>query len=160
MRPGGGRGLRLSPQRVIVNVVTPAPGASENTPQTGLAVTTFISAPSTAGTLIVKRAGRRLWRVQESDSRASVALLHVVRLNRAEWRICDTARDEGDPLRLLGYIERLARDEYEVLWLVPPRGWSYVSSFGSALAALGDRSRFDGEIVARRAGVSIHSKGT
>ena len=135
-------------------------------------MTSSVSAPSTAGsqhprhrgtptgTLTVRRVGRRLWRVQESDSRASVAVLHVVRLNRAEWRICDTARDEGDPLRLLGYIERLRRDEYEVLWLVPPVGWSYVSSFGSALAALGDRSRFDGEIVARRAAVSIQSKGT
>ena len=135
-------------------------------------MTSSVSAPATAdspparhrGTptafLTVRRVGRHLWRVQEAGTRSSVAVLEVIRLNRSEWRVSDSARSDGDPLRLLGYIERLSRDEYEVLWLVPPLGWSYVSSYGSALAALGDRSRFDGQIVARRAGVSIHSKGT
>jgi len=112
-------------------------------------VTSSISATRTQ--LTVRRHGRQLWRVTAFDSRATVADLEVVRLNRVEWRVSDLALATGDPLRLMGYIERLARDEFEVLWLRPPLGWSYVSSFGSALAALADRSRFDGVIDARRA---------
>ena len=112
---------------------------------------TSVSAPATSAVgLTARRAGRRLWLVRDPGSRATVASLEVVRLNRVEWRISDTARRGGDPLRLLGYVERLAREEYELLWLVPPMGWSYVSSLGSALVALADRRRFDGEIVARR----------
>ncbi len=99
----------------------------------------------------MRRLGRHFWRVGEAGSRATAAALEVIRLNRAEWRVSDLALPGGDPLRLLGYVERLARDEYEVLWIKPPLGWSYVSSFGGALAALADRRRFTGEIVARRA---------
>lgn len=126
-------------------------------------MTSSVSAPAAAdspharhrGTptayLTARRVGRRLWRVEEAGTRTSVAVLEVIRLNHKEWRISDTTRDDGDPLRLLGYIERLARDQYEVLWLVPPLGWSYVNTYWRALTALADRSRFDGEIVARRA---------
>ena len=114
-------------------------------------VNASVSVPKgTPSALTAKRAGLQLWRVQESNSRAPVATLEVVRLNRVEWRVSDTERADGDPLRLLGYVERLAREEYELLWLVPLMGWSYVGSLGSALVALADRSRFDGEIVARR----------
>lgn len=110
--------------------------------------------------LPVRRIGRQLWQVQEPGTRASVAVLEVIRLNRTDWRISDTASDLDDPRRLLGYVERLARDQYEVLWIAPPLGWSYVSSFGRALAALADRTRFDGPIIARRAPLHTQPKGT
>ncbi len=31
----------------------------------------------------------------------------------ADWRIADSAGGDGDPLRLLGYVERVARDDYQ-----------------------------------------------
>lgn len=51
---------------------------------------------------------------------------------------------------LLGYVERLKRDRFEVLWVAEPIGWAYVESFDDALATIGDRAGFAGEIRVRR----------
>ena len=72
----------------------------------------------------------------------TTAGLEVIRLDRTNWRISNSFIDEGDSGRLLGYIERLERDRYEVLWLAAPISWAYVNSFELALAAVADRLQF------------------
>lgn len=44
--------------------------------------------------------------------------LEVIALSDHEWRVCDATIEDGDPRRLLGYIERQER-EYDVLILAP-----------------------------------------
>ena len=80
----------------------------------------------------------------------STAGLQVIRLNRTGWRISNSSIDERDPTGLLGYIERLERDRYEVLWLAAPISWAYVDSFELALAAVADRPHFSGVIAPER----------
>lgn len=74
----------------------------------------------------------------------------VIRLNRTAWRISNSSISQGDPDRLLGYIERLSSDRFEVLWLGAPISWAYVTSFEVALAAVSDRSHFSGIIEPER----------
>ena len=74
----------------------------------------------------------------------TTALLEVIRLHRTGWRISNSSISEGDAHRLLGYVERLQSDRYEVLWLAAPISWAYVASFELALAAVADRPRFSG----------------
>jgi len=76
--------------------------------------------------------------------------LEVVRLEHANWRISNSLLDAGEPTRVMGFIERLDHELFEVLLLVPPTGWAYVESFGHALAAFSDRERFDEEVAAQR----------
>ena len=76
--------------------------------------------------------------------------IEVIRLNRTGWRISNSSVDQGDSCRLLGYIERLANDRYEVLWLAAPISWAYVDSFELALAAVTDRPHFSGIIEPER----------
>ena len=76
--------------------------------------------------------------------------IEVIRLNRTAWRISNSPIDQGDAARLLGYIERLANDRYEVLWLAAPISWAYVGSFELALAAVIDRPHFSGIIEQER----------
>ena len=78
------------------------------------------------------------------------AWLEVIRLNRTAWRISNSSISQGDPDRLLGYIERLSSDRFEVLWLGAPISWAYVTSFEVALAAVADRSQFSGIIEPER----------
>ena len=78
------------------------------------------------------------------------AWLEVIRLNRTAWRISNSSISQGDPDRLLGYIERLSSDRFEVLWLGAPISWAYVTSFEVALAAVADRSHFSGIIEPER----------
>lgn len=82
-------------------------------------------------------------------SPATVVQLEVTRVDRASWRISDSSIDERDPRRLLGFIERLERGRYEVLWLAPI-GWAYLGTFDLALAALGDRAHFSGPVMSER----------
>ena len=58
--------------------------------------------------------------------------------------------DLSDPARIMGFIERLAHDRFEVLLMVAPTGWAYVDSFGYALVAFSDRSRFEGKLESQR----------
>ena len=89
--------------------------------------------------------------LQEMRSLSNVtAGIEVIRLNRTAWRISNSFIDEGDPDRLLGYIERLESDRYEVLWLAAPVSWAYVDSFELALAAVADRPHFSGIIEPER----------
>ena len=76
--------------------------------------------------------------------------LEVIRLDRTGWRISDSSIDEGSSDRLLGYIERLKSDRFEVLWLAAPIGWAYVASFELALAAVADRLHFSGIVEVER----------
>ena len=78
--------------------------------------------------------------LQEVRSSANAATeLEIIRLNRTGWRISNSSIYENDPRRLLGYIERLETDRYEVLWLAAPISWAYVDSFELALAAIAER---------------------
>ena len=80
----------------------------------------------------------------------ATAGIEVIRLDRTAWRISNSFIDEGDPGRLLGYIERLNSDRYEVLWLTAPISWAYVDSFKLALAAVVDRPHFNGTVEPER----------
>ena len=71
-------------------------------------------------------------------------------MDRTSWRISNSSIDPGDPSRLLGYIERLANDRYEVLWLAAPISWAYVGSFELALEAVTDRPHFSGIVEPER----------
>jgi hypothetical protein len=70
--------------------------------------------------------------------------LEVVRTGRSDWRVSDSRRDPGDPDRLLGFVERLDRGRFEVLWMTEPLRWGYTRSLPEALAALRDRVTFSG----------------
>jgi hypothetical protein len=72
-------------------------------------------------------------------------------LQPIDWRASAT----GEPDQLLGYIERQRGDRYEVLWMTDPMRWGYAGSFEEALAAFGDSSRFNGEIVEERESAGI-----
>lgn len=76
--------------------------------------------------------------------------LEVLRLARKEWRVSDTRFKDGEPDRLLGFIERLSRFHYEVQWVGHTPGWAYMRSFDLALAALASRGEFDGTILSGR----------
>ena len=78
------------------------------------------------------------------------AWLEVIRLDRTGWRISNSSIGQGDPQRLLGYIERLHSDRFEVLWLCAPISWAYVSSFEVALAAVADRAHYSGIVEPER----------
>ena len=80
----------------------------------------------------------------------TATLLEVVRLDRTSWRISDSSIDASDPARIMGFIERLASDRFEVLLLVLPTGWAYVDTFGHALMAFSDRPRFEGQLEPQR----------
>ena len=80
----------------------------------------------------------------------ATALLEVIRLNRTGWRVSNSCIDEGDPGRVLGYVERLGSDRYEVLWLAAPISWAHVGSFEVALAAVADRPHFSGTMEPER----------
>ena len=76
--------------------------------------------------------------------------LEVIRIGKKDWRVSDTRRDAGDPARLLGFIERIRRDRYEVLWMTAPLRWAYLPSMSEAIEAFGDSLRFTGEQVPDR----------
>ena len=58
--------------------------------------------------------------------------------------------NEHDSRWLLGYVERLEHDRYEVLWLAAPVTWAFVASFEDALAAVADRTQVSGAIQPQR----------
>ncbi|NYF09015.1 hypothetical protein HDC94_000171 [Leifsonia sp. AK011] len=76
--------------------------------------------------------------------------LEVIRLDHSSWRISNSLIDPADHARIMGFIERLERDRFEVLLLTPPTGWAYVESFGLALSAFTNREHFQGEIEGQR----------
>lgn len=89
--------------------------------------------------------------LQEVRSPANSTVgLEVIRLDRTGWRISNSFIKDGVPGRLLGYIERLDRDRYEVLWIAAPISWAYVNSFELALAAVADRLQFNGIVEPER----------
>jgi hypothetical protein len=72
------------------------------------------------------------------------AHLEVVRLGRFDWRVSDGTRERDDPTRLLGFIERLKRGHFEVVWISDPPEWAYTVSLATAVAALADADSFVG----------------
>jgi hypothetical protein len=76
--------------------------------------------------------------------------LAIERLDRAYWRVSDPRSEDADPSQLLGFIERIGRSRFEVLWMTEPIAWAYVSSLAIALEAFADRERFAGIIEPER----------
>ena len=76
--------------------------------------------------------------------------LEVIRIGRKDWRVSDTRREVGDAARLLGFIERISRDRYEVLWMTEPLRWAYLPTMSAAIEAFSDSLRFTGEQVSER----------
>lgn len=72
--------------------------------------------------------------------------LEVIRLEHSSWQISNAAMDASDPTRIMGFIERLDEDRFEVRLLVSPIGWAYVENFGLAVVAFADRARFVGDV--------------
>jgi hypothetical protein len=77
--------------------------------------------------------------------------IELERLGRNDWRAVDTHAVSSDPRRIIGFIERLARGRYEVVWLSEPPRWAYVASLKSAIDAIFDISLFTGTIESTRA---------
>ena len=100
--------------------------------------------------LLVERVGPKAWQVSESTARTTIAALEVIALGGSRWRISDSTVNEHDPRWLLGYVERLEYDKYEVLWLAAPVTWAFVASFEDALAAVADRTQATGAIQPQR----------
>ena len=100
--------------------------------------------------LLVERVGPQSWQVSDSAARATIAALEVIRLDGSRWRISDSTVNEDDSRWLLGYVERLEHDRYEVLWLAAPVTWAFVASFEDALAAVADRTQVSGAIQPQR----------
>ncbi|GGL03204.1 hypothetical protein GCM10007382_23800 [Salinibacterium xinjiangense] len=99
--------------------------------------------------LQVERVGLKSWQVSDSIARTAIAVLEVIPLDGSRWRISDSMVNERDPCWLLGYVERLEHDKYEVLWLAAPVTWAFVASFEDALAAVADRTQVTGAIQAQ-----------
>lgn len=86
--------------------------------------------------------------------RTPFASLAIVRLGRAEWRVSD-ASDQG---QLLGYVERLRTDRFELVWMSDPIRWGYTQTFDAALTAFADGDRFAGEVFPARVPVAQSSR--
>lgn len=111
-----------------------------------------------------RRIGRCSWRLETDDSGAPVTL-EVIRLDGSLWRISGFAPGRAETVALRGYVERLDRDRFEVLWFPAPLGWAYVSTFEAALTAISDRSKYMGPIgearaVPLRRSTAAHLSGT
>lgn len=81
----------------------------------------------------------RLSREKRARSRRVTDLgdgLELEQLSRHDWRVSDARALATDPGRIIGFIERLSRDRFEVLWLVEPPLWAYIESFGAAVGAI------------------------
>ena len=89
-------------------------------------------------------------RTHDAPRGATPDWLEIVRVGRAEWRISDTRVDSFDSARLLGYVERLLRNRYELVWMTDPMRWGYVETFAEAIAGFEDSARFGGHISAER----------
>jgi hypothetical protein len=76
--------------------------------------------------------------------------LEVLHIGKTEWRVSDSRRDVGSHGRILGFIERLGRDRFEILWMTEPPRWAYVDSLVEALAALTLDVGFTGPEVLER----------
>ena len=83
----------------------------------------------------------------KSIKRTPYPTLEVVRLGRSEWRV-SAASERG---LLLGYVERLRADRFEVLWMSDPIRWGYTSTFDDAMAAFAGTGAFVGEVFPARA---------
>lgn len=95
--------------------------------------------------------------VDEADVYSTSPALHVERVDRSTWRVSDPEIDEYDSRRIVGYIERLSLHHFEVMWLAPPIGWAYVSTFKLALTATSDRAGYDGVVYDERETVFVVS---
>ena len=76
--------------------------------------------------------------------RPEFAHLEVVRLGRSDWRVSDSTRERDDPTRLLGFIERLKRGHFEVVWISDPPEWAYTVSLATAVDAMAGGDSFVG----------------
>jgi hypothetical protein len=70
--------------------------------------------------------------------------LEVVRTGKTDWRVSDSRRNSGDPERVVGFVERMGRARFEILWMTNPLRWGYVGSLRDAMAALLNPDEFEG----------------
>jgi hypothetical protein len=56
--------------------------------------------------------------------------------------VSDSRLPAVDSRRLLGYIERYGKSQFEVLWMTDPVRWGYFDTFAAALGAFDDSVRF------------------
>jgi hypothetical protein len=76
--------------------------------------------------------------------------LEIARLGRHDWRAVDTLALQSDPARIVGFIERIGKARYEVLWMTEPPRWAYVTSLQSAIDAIVAGGTFDGYVESNR----------
>jgi hypothetical protein len=76
--------------------------------------------------------------------------LEIVHTGKSDWRVGDSRRDAGDPGGLLGFIERLGRGRYEILWLTEPPRWGYADSLKGAIVAFDESVDFAGTKTLKR----------
>jgi hypothetical protein len=76
--------------------------------------------------------------------------LECIRLSPTDWRISEVSPVNGEPSRILGFIERYAKGRFEILWMSDPVRWAYVGTFDEALAAFDDSVRFTRSVFAER----------
>jgi hypothetical protein len=76
--------------------------------------------------------------------------LEVIHIGKSEWRVSDSRHDVGSNGRVLGFVERLTGNRFEVLWMTEPPRWAYVGSLSEALAALTDYVGFTGPEASER----------
>jgi hypothetical protein len=81
--------------------------------------------------------------------------LEVIRLDRLDWRVSDLRVDQADAGHLLGYIERVHRDRYELFWIIDPVRWSYVKSFAAAVEGFADGRMLAGATQDERDGFVV-----
>ena len=89
-------------------------------------------------------------RAHSAERRAIPGWLEVIRLRRGEWRISDLRVDTTDSARLLGYVEKLVGNRFELVWMTDPMRWGYVETFVQAIAGFEDAARFSGHALAER----------
>ena len=94
-----------------------------------------------------------------ADSARTADWLEVTRIGKRDWRVSDTRREVGDSTRLLGFVERIRRDRFEVLWMTEPLRWAYLPSMSEAIEAFGDSLRFTGEQIPEREHVRPRQRG-
>lgn len=60
----------------------------------------------------------------------------MVAISPTQWRVSDATKDESDGMALLGFVERINQNKFEVTTLGRPCDSTYLPSFKAALDSL------------------------
>jgi len=85
--------------------------------------------------------------------------VEVRSIGKTEWRVSDSRQEVGSTGHVLGFIEQLRRDRYELVWMTEPPRWAYVDSLADAVAAFGDDVDFVGAQLSDREVASRPRRG-